>query len=367
MIPPWLLNPKPWDKVLDISASPWSKTTQIAALMENKWIIVANEIDPKRLKTMKSNLDRLGVSNCIITQKDWMTFSQYFPNYFDKVLVDAPCTGEGTIRKDKSALDNWNDKAVKKLSKLQERLLIESFHSLKAWWELVYSTCTLSPEENEYVVSKLLNKFKNESKLIQIKKKWTTSKKNQFWLEWVLRVWPQDYDSEWFFVAKVKKLKETKSDYYSDIKAWNRKSPFKIIKKNVQNPLYSMIIDKKANINNIWKKWEEIWLRPQGSEEILSKIWSVNSWVVICTVNKKWEIDFNHEWALNLLNHLKIESIELSNDQLSKYIKWYDIEYNDQCNKFKYIIIKYNWLNIWLWKLIWWKIKNKLPKYLIQN
>jgi len=182
-----------------------------------------------------------------------------------------------------------------------------------------------------------------------------------------LRVWPQDYDSEWFFVAKVKKLKETKSDYYSDIKAWNRKSPFKIIKKNVQNPLYSMIIDKKANINNIWKKWEEIWLRPQGSEEILSKIWSVNSWVVICTVNKKWEIDFNHEWALNLLNHLKIESIELSNDQLSKYIKWYDIEYNDQCNKFKYIIIKYNWLNIWLWKLIWWKIKNKLPKYLIQN
>jgi len=61
-----------------------------------------------------------------------MTFSQYFPNYFDKVLVDAPCTGEGTIRKDKSALDNWNDKAVKKLSKLQERLLIESFHSLKA-------------------------------------------------------------------------------------------------------------------------------------------------------------------------------------------------------------------------------------------
>lgn len=368
MIPPEILRPKPLEKILDISASPWSKTTQMAALMQNKWMIIANEIELKRLKTMKSNLDRLWVCNCLITQKDWMTFSQYFPNYFDKVLVDAPCTGEGTIRKDPKALNNWSEKAVTKLSKLQERLIIESFHSLKVWWELVYSTCTLSPEEDEYVIKNLLEKFKDESEIIPIKEKWITDKKNKFWLDWALRVWPQDFNTEWFFVAKIKKTKTTRSDYYSDIKPWNRKSPFKIIKKNTANPLYSMILNKRDNIDNIWKKWEEIWLRPKGSEEILSKIWCTNSWVIICTISKKWEIDFNHEWALVLSKLLKLDSYNLNKNQLEQYIKWFDLDYLQSKNsKLEYLVMTYNWLSIWLWKALSWKIKNKLPRYLVQN
>ena len=365
MLPPEILSPSKWEMVLDLSASPWSKATQMADMMENNWLLLANEIDPKRLMTMKTNLDRLWVLNYLITEKDWMVFSQYFPNYFDKVLVDAPCTGEWTIRKDKSALDYWSQKAIQKLASLQKRLLIEAFHSLKKGGEMVYSTCTLAPEEDEEVISYLLETFPDKAEIIPIKEKWIIKKKNEFWLDWVLRVWPQDYDTEGFFVAKIRKLEETQSDFYAWIKPWHRKSPFVKIKKVAKSPLSKFLKNKKEKIKNIWQKWDEIYIRPNGVEEVVSKISSTCSWILIWKTNKKWEFDFTYEWAFALEKYLNFRNIEIGPNELKDLLKWSDLKSSGIKDSF--VFFEYSWLSVWFGKVVWDKIKNKIPKYLICN
>lgn len=363
MIPPEVLEPAEFDKVLDLSAAPWSKATQMSAMMKNKWLLILNEIDSRRLTSMRTNLDRLWVLNYLITEKDWMAFSQYFPNYFDKVLLDAPCTGEWTIRKDKSALNFWNEKWIQKLASLQKRLIKEAFHTLKPGGELVYSTCTLSPEENEYVVLDLLNSYKEEAELIPINRSWTIKKNNEFWLDWVLRVWPHDFDTEWFFVAKIKKTKETVSEFYSWIKPWTRKSPFTKVKKINETPIARFLKNKNEKIENIWKKWDEFWYRPKWVEEILTRITSNCSWLLLWKMNKKWEFDFNFEGALAFEHYLNFEFIELNEEELSKFLNWYDLQNN--VIKEWLLFIKYQWLLLWFWKVVWDKIKNKLPTNLI--
>lgn len=324
MIPPEILAPKPWETILDISSSPWSKTTQISALMKNTGLLVANEPINSRVKSLKSNITRLNCTNTIITEKDWRVFSQYFPNFFDKVLVDAPCTWEWTIRKDKHALDNWNPKAVIKLSILQKMLIEEAFHSLRPWGILVYSTCTHSPEENEEVVEYLLN-ANPQAKLQPIKSSWIT-KQNSF-MKWTLRIWPQDYNSEGFFVAKIKKTAPTQSTYYKNIKPWKRKNNsiplssnyFKLIIESIFDDNYKDIKAKyKAEIKNfeaflstLTLKGSEIHLVPKWAETITNYI-SINSdstllWKIIWNYKVKW----TQEWEYILSKYIESNLIDL--------------------------------------------------------
>tara|TARA_Y100000294_G_C8554597_1_gene336689 strand:- start:46 stop:1011 length:966 start_codon:yes stop_codon:yes gene_type:complete len=213
MIPPLVLEPKENEIVLDIAASPGSKTTQIAQYMNNKGILVANDYTILRMKPLSLNLQRCGVTNCIIT----LMLGQWFRKSnieFDKILVDAPCSGTGTIRKSLKTLRIWNPNMIKRLSITQKQLLETAFKILKPGGTLVYSTCSLEPEENEGVVDFLLSKYKSAS-LEEIKLK--NLKKSEPILEFeknnynsdikkCLRIWPQDNDSEGFFVAKLKKL-----------------------------------------------------------------------------------------------------------------------------------------------------------------
>jgi len=208
MIPPVVLNPKSNDLVLDMCASPGSKTTQLASMMENKGIIIANDISHDRLASLGINLQRCGVSNAIIT----LSKAQYFNLKFDKILLDAPCSGTGAIRKSLKTLLTWNPNSIKRLSNLQKKLIITAFNCLKDKGILVYSTCSVEPEENEEVIDFLLKKFKN-AKLEEIKLKIKRSpailefenKKYSKEIKKCLRIWPQDNDTEGFFIAKIKK------------------------------------------------------------------------------------------------------------------------------------------------------------------
>lgn len=208
MIPPVVLNPKPGDIILDMCSSPGSKTTQMAAMMKNKGLIVANEISYQRAKPLGMNLERLGVSNTIIT----LMKGQWFRQKFDKVLVDAPCSGMGTIRKSPDTPGMWNPNFIRKLAGTQKKLLETGFNCLNEKGTLVYSTCTLEPEENEGVIDFLLNKHEN-AKLEKIDLKIKRSpavlkfegKEYSKEVEKCLRIYPQDNDTEGFFVAKIKK------------------------------------------------------------------------------------------------------------------------------------------------------------------
>src|SRR3989344_8504706 len=210
MIPPIVLEPQENDIVLDIAASPGSKTTQIAAMMGNKGILIANDYTTERMKPLSINLQRCGVSNAIITLMQGQWFKEML---FDKILLDAPCSGTGTIRKSLKTLRIWNPVMVKRLAGTQRQLIDTAFKNLKQGGILVYSTCSLEPEENEGVIDFLLNKYENAElepiKLSNIKKSEPIlnfeNKKYNDEIKKCLRIWPQDNDTEGFFVAKIRK------------------------------------------------------------------------------------------------------------------------------------------------------------------
>jgi len=224
MLPVIALSPKKNEIILDLCSAPGSKTTQLAAKMENTGTIIANEVSMGRLKILASNLERCGVTNTIITRKDGVAFCKRIKKFnpelkFDKILVDAPCSGEGTLRSSPKTYSMWNIKTVKSLSRLQKQLLKEALEILKPNGELIYSTCTHSPEENEEVVDFILNleEFKDKIKIEKIflpeelkprqgLKKW----QDKEYLEDVkhsCRIYPQDNNTEGFFLVKLKKVK----------------------------------------------------------------------------------------------------------------------------------------------------------------
>jgi len=215
MLPPIILSPDHTDIVLDMCAAPGSKTSQLAQYMENTGLLIANDSQGKRLSALGINIQRCGVHNTIITKMDGERI-RGFENTFDKILVDAPCSGTGTIRRNYKIMEMWSSGLIGRMSKVQYKLAKKAFSMLKPGGVLVYSTCTLEPEENEGIVSKLLNEYPNadieEIKLNINRAEAITEFNNIKYDERVkkcLRIYPQNNDSEGFFVAKIRKTSGT--------------------------------------------------------------------------------------------------------------------------------------------------------------
>ena len=218
MLPPIALNPKLHELILDLCASPGSKTSQMASQMNNTGTIIANDVNIERIKILASNLERCGVTNVIITREDGIQLCEKLKSQklkFDKILLDAPCSGEGTIRNSQKTCLMWNPNTIKSLSKLQKKLFQKAFEILKNDGEIVYSTCTHAPEENEEVLDYILNEFKDKIKIEKINlpvkcrpglSGWAGGKYNDE-VKLSCRIYPQDNDSEGFFIAKFKKIK----------------------------------------------------------------------------------------------------------------------------------------------------------------
>lgn len=234
MLPPALLQAQPGDHILDMSAAPGSKTTQMGAQMLGRGVIVANDVQEKRLWTLKSSLHRCGVHNNIVTKKVGQWFARHMTERFDKVLCDAPCSAQGTIRKDSDALDYCSMENIEKMARLQYQLLESAIHSAKVGGRIVFSTCTLTPEENEGTVMQILEKFKDQIEIVDprtlniapegfwepaindsIKVQEYLQKNTQYAIHNtqypLLRLWPQTYDTEGFFCAVFQKTATTKT------------------------------------------------------------------------------------------------------------------------------------------------------------
>ncbi|MBI4140269.1 RsmB/NOP family class I SAM-dependent RNA methyltransferase, partial [Candidatus Woesearchaeota archaeon] len=190
-------------------AAPGSKTSQIAQYMNNDGILVANDVKGLRLAPLGINVQRMGISNCVLTLMKGEGFKDIL---FDKILLDAPCSGTGTIRKSLKTIDMWNPGMIKRLAAVQRRLITTAWGVLKQGGRLVYSTCSSEPEENEAIIDFLLKTQKDavvEKISLSLNhnpaitefegEKYDASVKN------CLRLWPQDNDTEGFFVASVRK------------------------------------------------------------------------------------------------------------------------------------------------------------------
>ena len=211
MIPPVVLDPKEDDLVLDMAAAPGSKTTQICQMMNNKGAIVANDVSIDRIKALRFNIEKMGCMNVSVIRHNGIELSKISKIKFTKILLDAPCSSEGTIRKDWKVLSRWSVKLIKEMSRIQKKLILSAFDLLEDRGVLVYSTCTLAPEENEEVVDFLLQKRENaEIEKINVKglrfregiEEWE-GKRYSSEVKKIARVWPQDNDSEGFVIAKI--------------------------------------------------------------------------------------------------------------------------------------------------------------------
>ncbi len=206
-------------KVLDLCAAPGSKTSQIAQYMGDEGLLIANDVDATRLKPLSLNLQRMGASNTLLTLHAFQEHKRspkpknpFGKPFFDMVLVDAPCSGTGTIRKSFKVMEMYSDNLVRKMAATQKMLIKLGYSMLKPDGIMVYSTCTLEPAEDEAVVSHLMDEFSDVEVLpinLDIKKSapvlsfdgetFNPAVKN------CLRIYPQDNDSEGFFVAKIRK------------------------------------------------------------------------------------------------------------------------------------------------------------------
>lgn len=209
------LAPQPGERVLDMAAAPGGKAIQMAGHMQNTGLLVANEAQSKRMPALVGNLERCGVFNAIITLGPGTLMARYFHNYFDRVLLDAPCSGDGIVRKDRSMLRYWSPSDAVNKSKQQKGLLRAAFHTLRPGGTLVYSTCALSLEENEEVMRALLKKYPGQVEILPIDgidpmplpRALASTYPAEF--GHFVRIWPHQHETEGAFVAKIRKKDAT--------------------------------------------------------------------------------------------------------------------------------------------------------------
>lgn len=203
---------KPGEKVLDLCAAPGGKSTHVASQLGQKGLLVANEIYPQRAKILSQNIERMGVKNAIVLNETPARLAKHFPLYFDRIVVDAPCSGEGMFRKDVVAQEEWSLENVKLCATRQNEILEEAAKMLKPGGRLVYSTCTFAPEENEQAIAQFIShhpEFEIESVNAYESFKPGRGEWSQIAVEGIektYRLWPHYINGEGHYLAVLRKV-----------------------------------------------------------------------------------------------------------------------------------------------------------------
>ena len=194
-----LLDPQPGERVCDLCSAPGGKSTQIAGRMQGEGFLLCNEWSPKRAKILSQNIERLGVANALVTNETADRLAAKLPGYFDRVLIDAPCSGEGMFRKEEAAVTDWSEDTVAMCARRQAEILDAGAGLLRPGGRLVYSTCTFAPAENEEAIAAFLQRNPDFA-LEDIHAPWFTQVgTGQF------RLWPHKLLGEGHFAAVLRK------------------------------------------------------------------------------------------------------------------------------------------------------------------
>ena len=221
MLPASVLPVNPGDRVLDLCAAPGGKSTQAAARLGGEGLLVSNEIHPARAKILSENVERMGLTNAVVTNESPERLSAYFPEYFDKILVDAPCSGEGMFRKHEEACSEWSPENVELCAKRQDSVLDEAAAMLKKGGRLVYSTCTFALQEDEGSVARFLLRHPEFSikethrydGMEPGRPDWAGTDPVPDGMEKTIRLWPHKLHGEGHFLAVLEKTGEVPEGY----------------------------------------------------------------------------------------------------------------------------------------------------------
>ncbi|MBQ6995244.1 MAG: RsmB/NOP family class I SAM-dependent RNA methyltransferase [Lachnospiraceae bacterium] len=237
MAPAAYLEAKPGEKILDLCAAPGGKTTQIASYMKGEGILVCNEIHPARAKILAENVERMGIPNAMVTNESPQKLAEIFDEYFDRILVDAPCSGEGMFRKNEDACEEWSLENVRICAERQDEILDCAHTMLRPGGRIVYSTCTFAPAENEGSMARFLARHP-EYELVEIPlykgmergvPSWSYTHGNEgnglsaetvevMHIERTIRLWPHKLQGEGHYLAVLQKNGEVPQGYEGFLK-----------------------------------------------------------------------------------------------------------------------------------------------------
>ncbi|MBD1582750.1 16S rRNA (cytosine(1407)-C(5))-methyltransferase RsmF [Pseudoalteromonas sp. S16_S37] len=351
--------------VLDMAAAPGSKTTQLAAMMNGNGVLVANEFSSSRVKVLAANTKRMGVANCALSHFNGNIFGNYMFECFDSILLDAPCSGEGTVRKDADALKNWSIESNIEIAEIQKQLIKSAFYALKPSGTLVYSTCTLTPLENQEVCQYLLEQFAGHVEVESLTNLFPNASQ-AITEQGFLHVWPQIYDSEGFFIARFKKLSSVPN---SEQQIKKGAFPFAPTANKLQNDFNAYIkkhFGIKAIKGQLMTRDKELWLFPEGMEQIANKIKYSRLGILLGTTHKNG-VRLEHEFATALGKLASENSYAMTPQQAQDYFQGKDIRLAKPTTNVGEVILTLCGAPVGLGKWQKNKIKNSLPRDLVSD
>lgn len=351
------------ERVMDVAAAPGSKTTQIAARMGNRGAILANEFSASRVKVLHANISRCGIHNVALTHFDGRVFGAALPEAFDAILLDAPCSGEGVVRKDPDALKNWSVESNLEIAATQRELLESAFHALRPGGTLVYSTCTLNRDENEDVCLWLKAQYPDAVEFLPLDDLFASAQEAAT-PEGFLHVFPQIYDCEGFFVARLRKTQAVAPLPAPKFKVGN--FPFAPLKGRDAAQLIAAA--EKVGLAwdeslHLWMRDKEVWLFPAEIEPLIGKVRFSRIGVRLAEVHNKgyrWQ----HEAVIALAG--RENTFALTHQEAEEWYRGRDV-YPDSTPTGDEVIVTYQGYPLGLAKKVGSRLKNSYPRELVRD
>ena len=320
-----LLDPQPGDRVLDLCAAPGGKTTHIAERLCGDGLLISNEIHPARAKILSQNVERMGIQNAVVTNEDSGRLLPYFPEFFDRIVVDAPCSGEGMFRKDEQARQEWSGQNVQLCAARQQEILDNAAGMLKPGGRLVYSTCTFSPEEDEDGIAWFLERHP-EFSIVKAGTDWLRSGLSSGHPEWstrscpelsdTYRIWPHKAEGEGHYLALLEKRageegKRLKHRKGSASGFWNDKAGKRVVQEFIAGTAADPAVAERL-LEHLILFGEQVYRLPDGMPDFAG-LRVLRPGLHLGTL-KKNRLEPSHALALALRPEQVKRSVDLSGD-----------------------------------------------------
>ncbi|WP_252145104.1 16S rRNA (cytosine(1407)-C(5))-methyltransferase RsmF [Yokenella regensburgei] len=351
-------------RVMDVAAAPGSKTTQIAARMDNEGAILANEFSASRVKVLHANISRCGIRNVALTHFDGRVFGAALPEAFDAILLDAPCSGEGVVRKDPDALKNWSVASNLDIAATQRELIDSAFHALRPGGTLVYSTCTLNRDENEAVVAWLLAQYPQAVEVVSLQTLFAEAGQ-ALTPEGYLHVFPQIFDCEGFFVARLRKTASIPPLPAPGYKVG--KFPFTPMKTRESTAVTEAAARSGLRWDRtltLWQRDKEIWLFPAEIEPLIGKVRFSRLGLRLAETHNKG-FRWQHE-AIIALAESHTSGFALTLAEAEEWYRGRDV-YPENPPKEDEVIVTFQGFPLGIAKKVGSRLKNSYPRELVRD
>lgn len=328
MTPASRLPIEPGDKVLDVCAAPGGKATELGARLGSDGILAANDISNSRAKGLLKNLEVFGIGNMLVLSEEPGKLLEYFPEYFDKILIDAPCSGEGMFRKDKKMIKAWEEHGPEFFSKIQRSIITQAAQMLKPGGMLLYSTCTFDATENECTIEYLLNKYPEF--LIKEMKSYegfvsgipeVTDRKNPD-LKKTVRIFPHKMHGEGHFLALLQKGQSGPQE----IRTYGKKN-VKAIPEELQ--AFFQNINMELDLNRLDIHGERVYYMPESLPDVKG-IRFLRTGLLLGELKKK---RFEPSQALAMFlkkeQYSHVIDLPVSDERILKYLKGETLDLED--------------------------------------